>query len=397
MQIKNFIHNETSGAVFLFLATILAILCANSGLEPFYASLLGAPVKIGVSVFNDFYGLDKPLFLWVNDALMTLFFMLLGLEIKRELIAGELSTRSKALQPLFAAIGGVVVPIICFLAMTYQSPDVMRGWAIPCATDLAFALGIIAFLGNRVPSYVKILLTALAIIDDLIAIIIVAVFYTETIYWFYFVYVAIGGAALFALNRLNITKARFYLLAGAVAWYGMLKAGLHPTLAGVMTAMALPLRIGDTAPNKSPLVRLENKLHPYVSFLVVPVFAFFNAGLRLADVTPNDFVHPLTMGIMAGLIIGKPVGIMLGIYIGHISGLARKAASKPWANYVGMAFLCGIGFTMSLFIGDLSFIDDAGLINRVKLGVLGGSIIPAIIGWSVYRFNLVARFSRVAS
>lgn len=391
MQIRNFIHNETSGGIFLIFATVLALIFANTSLVGSYEMLLAAPIKIGVTVFSTFYGLDKSFFLWVNDLLMAFFFLLLGLEIKRELIAGELSTRSKALQPLFAAVGGVVFPIICFLAVTFRHEDIRHGWAIPCMTDLAFALGMLAFLSNRVPPSIKILLTALAIIDDLIAIIIIAFFYTETLAWGYLLYVAIGIAMLVGFNRFKVMRPAMYLLAGAVVWYGLLKTGLHPTLAGVITAFALPLRVKNVPTNRSPLVRLEKNLHPYVAFLIVPIFAFSNAGLKLMGITADDFVHPLTLGIAAGLMIGKPVGIMLGLYIGHKSGLALKSTHKQWWDYVGMAFLCGIGFTMSLFVGDLSFTDPI-LSNRVRLGVLGASVIMAMLGWTICRFNLTARF-----
>ncbi len=391
MQIRNFIHNETSGGIFLLFSTVLALIFANTSLVGFYETLMIAPIKIGVTVFSNFYGLDKPFSLWVNDLLMTFFFLLLGLEIKRELVAGELSTRSKALQPLFAAVGGVVVPIICYLAVTYTHDEVRHGWAIPCMTDLAFALGILAFLGNRVPPSIKILLTALAIIDDLIAIILIAVFYTDALAWTYLIYVAVGIAALLVLHYSKVMRPALYLVAGAIVWYGLLKTGLHPTLAGVITAFALPLRVEGTPINKSPLVRLEKNLHPYVSFLVVPIFAFSNAGLKLSGITPADIMHPLTMGIAAGLMIGKPIGIMLGLYIGHITGLARKAIQKQWSDYIGMAILCGIGFTMSLFVGDLSFTDPV-FTNRVRLGVLGASVIMATLGWTICRFNLTARF-----
>lgn len=391
MQIRKYIHNETAGSLFLILATCLALACANSGLADFYRDLLALPVKIGLTVDGAFYGLDKSFLLWVNDALMTLFFLMIGLEIKRELIKGELSMRDRLLQPLFAAIGGVVVPVFFYMTVNSGNTETMHGWAIACATDIAFALGVLALLGSRVPPSIKILLTAIAIIDDLIAILVIALFYSADPQLLYLLAALAGVALLVLLNYCRVVRVTFYLLSGALIWYGFLKAGVHPTLSGVITAMAIPLKLPVNNHQQSPLIRLEHALHPWIVFGVVPLFAFTNAGLSLAGIRVADYAHPLTLGIILGLVVGKPVGIMLGLFLGHVSGMAKKATRMEWNDYYGMAALCGIGFTMSLFIGDLGFKDPVQM-ERVKLGVLTASGLMAIIGWALCRFHLTHRF-----
>lgn len=382
MQIRNFIHNETTGSIVLILATLLALICANSGWADGYATLLAMPLKIGVTVSTMFYGLDVPVFLWINDALMTLFFLMIGLEIKRELFTGELSTPSKALQPLFAAIGGVVFPVLIFSVINFSSPETQSGWAIPCATDIAFALGMLALLGNRVPPAIKVLLTAIAIIDDLIAIIVIAVFYSHGMEAVYLLGALAGVIILYGLHFFNVMRISLYLLGGTIVWVSFLKAGIHPTLAGVVTAMAIPL----DGKNKSPLIVLEKALHPWVVFFIVPLFAFANAGLSLTSLNKDAFSQPLTLGIILGLVIGKPLGIMAGLGVGHYLGYAKKPKRFDWGDYFGMATLCGIGFTMALFIGELGF-NDPVYIDQVKLGVLSASLVMALCGLGLCRFN----------
>lgn len=388
MNIKHFIQNETAGGLVLLGATLLALLCANSPLADWYFSFMAMPVEIGLTFRGGFYGLDQSVTHWVNDALMTLFFLMIGLEIKRELVAGELSSRERALQPLLAAIGGVVVPVLCFLALNVNQPETVRGWAIPCATDIAFALGVLSFLGSRVPPSIKILLTAIAIIDDLIAILVIALFYTHALEHVYIWIALLAMIGMAGLHYFRVMRTSLYLILGAVVWVGFLNGGLHPTLAGVVTAMAIPLRRQHE--QKSSLVRLQHALHPWVVFLIVPVFAFVNAGIDLSGIALADFTRPLPLGIMLGLILGKPLGIMGGLYLGHKTGLARKSPRMEWNDYYGMAVLCGIGFTMSLFIGDLAF-DDPDMDNQVKLGVLAASALMVVAGWALCRLHLNTR------
>ena len=392
--LKNFLHHQAAGGIFLLLATLMALVFANTGLESVYSRILNMPLQIGISINDVFYGLDKPLLLWVNDALMTLFFLVVGLEIKRELLIGELSSRSKALQPLFAAIGGVVVPILCFVAINRAEPVFLHGWAVPCATDIAFALGILALLGNRVPLAIKILLMATAIIDDLIAVIMIALFYTGDLHAVYLVGALIGAGMLVALNRAHVLRILPYMFAGALIWASFLKAGIHPTLAGVVTAIALPIREREDSIKRPPLLRLENDLHPWVVFIIVPLFAFMNAGLNIRHMTLEQLTRPLTLGVMLGLMLGKPLGIMAGLYAGHLSGLARKPAIYKWPDYFGISLLCGIGFTMSLFIGELAFHYHSH-IELVKLGVLSASFFMAVLGLVYCHYNFKSKLQSI--
>lgn len=379
MQIRNFIHHETAGSLVLILATLAALFCANSGLAGLYTNWLNSPLGAGFTVQTAFIGLEKPVFLWINDVLMSFFFLLVGLEIKREILAGELSNRHKILQPVFAAIGGVVVPILFFVGVNYQSPETLRGWAVPCATDIAFALGILALLGSRVPAGIKILLTAIAIIDDLIAVLVIALFYSGDLQFGYLVLAAIGAGILAFLNYRRARRTAFYLLAGALVWTGFLKAGIHPTLAGIVTAMAIPLRDKKSKP---VLERLEKRLHPWVVFAIVPVFAFANAGLDLAQIDRAMLGGKLAFGILLGLMIGKPLGIFGGLWLGHRTGLAPKPKPFRWRDYAGLSALCGIGFTMALFIGEIGF-SQPEYLAQVKAGILVASFVMALCGFLI--------------
>lgn len=367
-KIRNFIQSQTASGIVLMMATVLALVSANSFMAVSYREAMTASVTF-----------------FINDILMALFFLLVGLEIKRELVIGELSSRSRALQPLLAALGGVILPMIFFLVLNHDNPQTIHGWAIPCATDIAFALGVLSLLGKRVPPSLTILLAAIAIIDDLIAVLVIAFFYTADLHLVYLGVAAVGTLGLFALNRLRSAHVSLYLVAGAVVWTGFLKAGVHPTLAGVVTAMALPVTV--TGSKKPPLARLEHFLHPWVAFIIVPLFVFANAGLDMRGLTLADLGQPLTLGIILGLVLGKPLGIMGGLYLGHVTGLAKKPNVFPWHRYYGIAVLCGIGFTMSLFIGELGF-DDPTHMTHVKLGVLFASTFMAVAGWALCRVTM---------
>ncbi len=386
VSIKSFIQQETAGGIILMLAAALAILIANSSLADLYHHILDLPVGIGVMMNDYTFGLRKPLVLWINDALMALFFLLVGLEIKREVLMGELSSKEKSLQPLFAAIGGIALPAGIFLMVSFNHGDIMRGWAIPCATDIAFALGILMLVGKSVPQSIKVLLTAIAIIDDLAAILIIAFFYSGTIGWGYLLVAAVGILGLALLNVSRVNRIAPYILFGIVVWVGFLKSGIHPTLAGVTTALAIPLQTKRRSGIKAPLIRLEHALHAWIIFAVMPIFALANAGLSFDGLKFSDIADPLPMGIILGLVVGKPVGILGGLAVGHWMGLARKPSSAKWLDYMGMSMLCGIGFTMALFIGELAF-DTAEFRNEVRMGVLSASLLSAVIGWGLCRFS----------
>lgn len=394
-SLKSFLSHEAGGGIALMLATAVALAVANSPWGEFYEKLLNMPVGVGVTFDAFLLGLNKPLVLWVNDALMALFFLFVGLEIKREFMIGELSTRAKALQPLFAAVGGMVVPAALYVAVNIHSPDTLRGWAIPAATDIAFALGILMLVGRGVPLSVKVLLTAIAILDDLGAILIIAFFYSGHIVWAYMALAALGVCGLFVLNKIRVNRIAPYILFGIVIWFGLLKTGVHPTLAGVLTALFIPLRAKKKTGIKAPLIRLEHALHAWIVFGVLPVFALANAGLSFADVSLSDLATPLPLGIILGLLVGKPVGILGGLWLGHVWGVAQKPAGIPWVLYAGMAFLCGIGFTMALFIGELAF-DDAAYRSAVKLGVLSASLLSAGIGWGLCRIGISHKINKEA-
>jgi NhaA family Na+:H+ antiporter len=367
---------EAAGGVVLMAAAALAIAAANSPLQGTYEALLQirAEVRIGE------LALAKPLILWINDGLMAVFFFLVGLEIKRAVLEGDLSTPSSAALPLIAALGGIVVPAGVYVALNAGDPATLRGWAIPAATDIAFALGVLLLLGKRVPTSLKLLLSAVAVLDDLAAIVIIAAFYTESLS-FAMLGLSLACVGLLALfNRLGVMRVTPYAIVGVVLWVCVLKSGVHATLAGVATALAIPMR--DSA-GHSPLVQLEHGLSPWVAFGVVPVFAFANAGVSLGGLEEGALTTPLALGIIAGLVAGKAVGVFLFGSLGVALGLARLPARASLVHFAGVAFLCGIGFTMSLFIGNLAFPDEPGRMAVVRLSVLAGSLVSALVGVAV--------------
>ena len=376
-----FFQHDAAGGLVLLAAAMAALLVNNSPLEWLYDGLLDTPVVVRIGAL----ALDKPLLLWINDGLMAVFFFLVGLEIKREMLQGELSTFGKAALPAVAAVGGMVVPALVYVAINAGDAVALRGWAIPAATDIAFALGVVALLGTRVPSSLKVFLLALAILDDLGAILVIAVFYTASLHWLSLLLSAVGGAVLIALNARGVTRLAPYLLTGLFIWVCVLKSGVHATLAGVVVALAIPLGgKGDGEP--SLLEQLEQRLHPWVAFGIVPLFAFANAGVSLAGMSLARLVDPVPLGIALGLVIGKPVGILAATGIAVASGLAPRPEGASWAQIAGIGMLGGIGFTMSLFIGMLAFTEPTHAV-QLRLGVLAGSLIAALAGYLVLRLT----------
>ena len=382
-HLQRFFSNDASGGIILIIAAALAMLLANLGAtRGLYHAFLETPVQLRVGAL----AIDKNMLLWINDALMAVFFLLIGLEVKRELMQGSLATRRQAVFPVIAAVGGMVVPALVYLAFNAQDPVASSGWAIPAATDIAFALGVLALLGSRVPASLKIFLMALAIIDDLGAIVIIALFYTSDLS---LLSLAVAGAAIAVLAVLNLSGVRrtgLYILVGVVLWTAVLKSGVHATLAGVIVGFFIPLREQG---GKSPAKQLEHVLHPWVAFMILPLFAFANAGVSLQGVTLEGLTSLLPLGIIAGLFIGKPLGISLFCWLALKLKLAKLPEGASFTQIMAVGLLCGIGFTMSIFIASLAFGNiDPSLINWAKLGILIGSVLSAVVGYSLLRARL---------
>lgn len=379
-KIQDFLKLETSAGFVLMFIAVMALVANNSAMSGLYSSFLATPVEVQFGAFE----IAKPLVLWINDGLMAIFFFLVGLEIKREVLEGELSNMSKAALPLFAAVGGIIAPALIYVYFNMGDSIAIQGWAIPAATDIAFALGVLALLGSRVPVSLKILLLAVAIIDDLAAIIIIALFYTADLSIVALGWAGIGTIGLIILNRMGVMRITPYALIGVFVWACVLKSGVHATLAGVVTALAIPLRAKDPKAS-SPLHRAEHGLHIWVAFLILPLFAFANAGVSLAGIKVADLLAPIPLGIAAGLFIGKQIGVFCFAFVAVKAGLAKLPEGANWTQVYGIACLTGIGFTMSLFIGTLAFDGDETL-NAVRLGVLMGSIASGVLGFIVLRF-----------
>jgi NhaA family Na+:H+ antiporter len=373
-----FTQHEAFGGVVIFAAAALALASANSALSHLYDAFLHTPVAVQVGALR----LDKPLLLWINDGLMAIFFLLVGLEIKRELLDGELSSFDKAALPAIAAAGGMAAPALVYALINIGDAQALGGWAIPAATDIAFAVGVLALLGPRIPSSLKVFLLALAIIDDLGAIIIIALFYTEQLSLVSLGLAGFGSMVLLALNRTNVARTAPYVLAGIFIWVCVLKSGVHATLAGVIVGFAVPLSVPGTS--HSPLERLEETLHPWVAFGVLPLFAFANAGVSLEGFSLAELVAPIPLGIALGLFLGKQIGIFGASWLAVRAGIGRPPDGASWPQIYGVAVLGGIGFTMSLFIGTLAFSDPASA-AEVRVGVLTGSLLSAILGYLVLR------------
>jgi len=373
--LRRFFAHESAGGIVLAVAAVLALVVSNSPWGAAYARLLALPGEVRIA--GDWLVLAKPLLVWVNDLWMAVFFFLVGLEIKREFVEGELASRSQAILPAAAALGGMAVPALIYSAINHADPVALRGWAIPSATDIAFAIGIVTLLGSRVPASLKVFLTAVAIIDDLGAIAVIAVFYTSQLSLGMLLGAGACLVGLWGLNLARVTNVGVYVVLGLVLWVFVLKSGVHATLAGVAAALAVPMRRPDGG---SPLEDAEHALHPWVAFLVLPVFAFTNAGVSLLDASAEVLVAPVTLGIAAGLVLGKAVGVFGTVWLLVRAGWAALPAGAAWRQVLGVSLLCGIGFTMSLFIGGLAFEGNPLLETELKLGVLGGSIIAAALG-----------------
>ena len=387
-----FLRMEASGGILLGIAAILALIVANSPLFSFYDHVLH-DIKFRIG-FNDIgenfdFEVRKPLLLWINDGFMAIFFFLVGLEIKREIKSGELSTRSRALLPAVAAVGGMVVPALIYYYINIDHPENLNGWAIPAATDIAFALGVLSLLGSRAPVRLKILLTAIAIIDDLGAILIIAFFYTSNLQIepLYFAGAAMIGLAI--LNNRCVTKTAPYVLLGMVIWLAVLKSGVHATLAGVVTALFIPV-VSKKDPSVTPCKDLEHALHPWVAFFILPIFAFANAGVPFTGMGLHSLKDPTTLGIILGLVVGKQLGIFSMLWIAIKAGWSPMPAGANWWHLYAVSTLCGIGFTMSLFIGGLAF-DDMEHQAAIRLGVLVGSTISAVMGYCILRYSPMCR------
>ena len=372
-RIQTFMKLEASAGLVLMGIALLAMISANSALAPLYNGFLNTNVIMGIGSLE----ISKPALLWINDGLMAIFFFLVGLEIKREVLTGELSSLDKAILPMLAAVGGMTIPAIVFLYFNWGITANIGGWAVPTATDIAFALGILALLGSRVPVALKVFLLAIAIIDDLGAIIIIAAFYTSELSVNALTLSMLGFALAVALNRMGVQRMTPYAIIGIFMWVCVLKSGVHATLAGVLIAMAIPLKEKDG--DKALLLRAEHALHPWVAFLILPLFAFANAGVNLTGISLSDLTQPLPLGIAAGLVIGKQVGVFGFTWFAVKSGMARLPEGANWQHIYGVACLTGVGFTMSLFIGSLAF-SDAETMNTVRLGVISGSVVSGILG-----------------
>lgn len=382
--IDSFLKLESAGGILLFIAAVLAIIVANSPLDTYYQLLLSTPVGIRVSDLV----VDKPLLLWINDGLMAVFFFLVGLELKRELLEGELSDKRNIILPGVGAIGGMAIPALIYLVFNHDDPVAKNGWAIPAATDIAFALGVLTLLGPRVPTSIKIFLTSLAIFDDIGAIVIIALFYTSKISVLALCIAGLCLPVLFYLNRRNVVSKSPYILIGIIIWTATLKSGVHATLAGVVLAMFIPLN-SKKDPSYSPLKSMEHDLHSVVAFFVLPVFAFANAGINLTGTSSEQLFHDVPVGITLGLFLGKQMGIFGFCWLFIKLKIANMPKGMNWMNLYGVSLLCGIGFTMSLFIGSLAF-EESGvnLMFDERLGIIIGSLFSGIAGFFVLKMSL---------
>lgn len=380
--LTNFLRLEASSGILLLIAAVLAMVAENTALSIYYDALLGIPVEIRIGEFH----IAKPLLLWINDGLMAIFFFLIGLEVKREILGGELSDPARIVLPIIAAVGGMIVPAAIYATINWGDPVAMKGWAIPSATDIAFALAVLALLGSRIPNALKLFLMTLAIIDDLGAIIIIAIFYTADLSLYSLSIAGVSIALLYYMNRRGVLSIAPYLLVGVVLWAAVLKSGVHATLAGVLIALFIPFK-KEPGHDKTQLEVLEDDIHPMVVYGILPLFAFANTGVSFAGLSIDSLLHSVPLGIATGLFIGNQIGVFGLSWLAVKSGLAKLPQDTNWLQLYGVSALCGIGFTMSLFISSLAFeqggpdfaIDD-------RLGILVGSIASAVLGYVILRF-----------
>jgi NhaA family Na+:H+ antiporter len=388
-RVRAFLRSEPAGGLILMAATAVALLVANSPLAVIQTALLDLPMVVKIGKF----GVDKPLLLWINDGLMAVFFLHVGLELKREIVEGHLSSVRRAVLPAFAAVGGMAVPAAIYATFNWHDAEALRGWAIPAATDIAFALGVLSLLGKRVPVALKALLLSVAIFDDLGAIVIIAVFHTADFSIATLVVPAVLVVVLAALNRAGVRTLPAYLVTGALLWVTILKSGVHATLAGVVVAMFIPLRSSTAASAgagpaeaEPPLRRLEHALHPWVAFGILPIFALANAGVPLLGLTMPNALHPVPLGIAAALFFGKQIGVLLPCWLATKLRIAALPDGVNWRQLHGMAILCGIGFTMSLFIASLAFEHgEAAELRLERVGILLGSLVAGLAGYCALR------------
>ena len=383
-MMREFLKLEAASGLLVMAGAVLAMIAENSPAQSFYGQLLSVPVEIRFGQFE----IAKPLLLWVNDGLMAIFFFLVGLEIKREVLEGELSEPSRIILPAIAAVGGMAIPALIYVYFNWGDPDALNGWAIPAATDIAFALGVLSLLGNRVPESLKLFLLTLAILDDMGAIIIIAIFYTSDLSVSALLVSIIAIITLGILNRRRVTSLTPYIIIGVIFWAAVLKSGVHATLAGVVLAMFIPLRVTNEDGN-SPLRILEHDLHTTVAFLILPLFAFMNAGISLEGLSFNSLLDPIPLGIAAGLFAGKQLGVFGFVWTAVKLRLVKLPQEIGWLELYGLAALCGIGFTMSFFISGLAFEQDGiDVILNDRIGIFMGSVLSAIVGYLVLRIAL---------
>ncbi|MGY8857270.1 Na+/H+ antiporter NhaA [Psychrobacter sp. MES7-P7E] len=381
-RIKAFFEFEAAGGIVLALAAIAAMIIANSPLNVWYEGFIHAPVAIQIGEF----AIAKDAHHWINDGLMAVFFFLVGLELKREVLIGELSNVKQIILPAGAALGGMIMPAIVYLLFNYNEPEFWKGWAIPAATDIAFALGILSLLGNRVPNSLKVFLVSIAIFDDIGAILIIALFYTSELSLESLAVAGLCLPFLYVLNRRNVTNITPYLLIGLIMWIAVLKSGIHATLAGVVLALFIPM-FDRTDPEHSPLEELEHDLHNTVAFGILPIFAFANSGISLEGAGFAELFHSVPLGIAAGLFIGKQLGVMMMCWLIFKLGISTMPKGMDYKQIYGAALLCGVGFTMSLFIGGLAFAGDTTMFDE-RLGIIMGSIVSGIAGYIMLKMSL---------
>lgn len=381
--VRDFIKKESSAGIILVFVTILAIIIRNSPLSNYYDGILHVPVLFQ---FGDLLYIEKPFILWINDGLMTTFFLLIGLELKREILMGHLSSLSRIALPGFAALGGMIVPALIFTFFNFGDDFAMRGWAIPVATDIAFVLGILSLLGRRVPVSLKIFLMALAIIDDIGAIMIIAIFYTHELSMFAIYCSLFFFAILMIMNKLNIIKITAYVLIGILLWISVLKSGVHATLVGILLAFVIPLNVKHEGDKRiSPAKILQKHLNFWVAYFILPIFAFVNAGIDLGGLSVEYVTHPVSLGVICGLFFGKQIGVFLFTYLAIQFKLAQLPRCSTWLQVYGVAVLTGIGFTMSFFIDSLAYSDSDVFMYADRLSILIGSILSGIVGYLVLR------------
>ena len=372
-----FFRLEAASGLLLLISAILALIISNSDLSVYYFDILKTHISIGTENF----GLDLSILHWINDVLMCIFFFIVTLEIKREFIHGELSSPKQASLPIIAAIGGMAVPAIIYVIINFETGNTLRGWAIPSATDIAFSIGVLSLLGKRVPVSLKIFLMALAIIDDLGAIIIIAFFYSTKLQYIYLILMLGSFLALLIINKFGVKKFMPYLFIGILLWYFTHESGIHSTISGVLLALSIPHRVHEK--DFSLLLKLEHFLSPYVAFGIMPLFALANAGVSLEGISMNTFMKPVPLGILCGLFFGKQIGVFLFSIISIKLKIAQMPNNSNWLNFYGVGILTGIGFTMSLFVGNLAFVENTQYLDGVKIGVLAGSLLSTLVGYFI--------------